>query len=238
MYHSYLNLRDMDVHALDGEAGRISDIYFDSLLWRIRYFVVDAGNWLSRRKVLVTPQAVQPIGADDNGLHIDLTRKHIAESPPMDEARPVSREYEIALHEFFNWPPYWMVDELNFPILAYGGDLQREQVLKRIQKRRAEEAEDTHLRSMEEVRGYHIEDSDDEKNGYIYDFLIAEHGWNIAELVINARKWLPGRKITLSPFHIEQVRWADSAVRFDLDTAAIDNRPDYEPEKWLAESAD
>lgn len=43
--------------ATERTIGDVEDLYFDDEAWAIRYLVVDAGSWLSRRKVLISPIA-------------------------------------------------------------------------------------------------------------------------------------------------------------------------------------
>jgi PRC-barrel domain len=43
------------IAASDGELGTVSDFLFDDATWLVRWLVVDTGNWLSGRKVLLPP---------------------------------------------------------------------------------------------------------------------------------------------------------------------------------------
>jgi hypothetical protein len=49
------------IRALDGEIGRIKDVYFDDHRWTVRYLVVDSGGWLTGRKVLISAISVASI---------------------------------------------------------------------------------------------------------------------------------------------------------------------------------
>ena len=51
MLHNVKELEDYAVGASDGELGTVKDVYFDDQRWAIRYMVVEAGGWLSSRKV-------------------------------------------------------------------------------------------------------------------------------------------------------------------------------------------
>jgi hypothetical protein len=55
------------IHASDGKLGSLKDVYFDDEAWNTRYFVVDTGNWLQIRKVLVSPQSLA--SADTEHMH-------------------------------------------------------------------------------------------------------------------------------------------------------------------------
>jgi hypothetical protein len=45
------------IEASDGDIGTVSDFLFDDASWLVRWLVVDTGNWLSGRKVLLPPSA-------------------------------------------------------------------------------------------------------------------------------------------------------------------------------------
>jgi len=41
------------VVATDGETGSVRNFLFDDQSWKVRYLVVDVGNWLKRRDVVL-----------------------------------------------------------------------------------------------------------------------------------------------------------------------------------------
>ena len=43
---------------LDGVIGHVKDFYFDDESWVIRYLVVQTGQWLLHRNVLISPIAI------------------------------------------------------------------------------------------------------------------------------------------------------------------------------------
>jgi uncharacterized protein YrrD len=97
---------DLALHAIDGEIGSIQEVYFDDRSWAVRYLIVKTG-WLLGRLVLVAPVAVRGIDDASHTMRIDLTKEQIEHSPPIDAAKPISREYEIAYYRHFRWAPYW-----------------------------------------------------------------------------------------------------------------------------------
>jgi len=99
-------ITDVAIHATDGDIGSIQEVYFDDRSWAVRYLVVKTG-WLLGRLVLVAPVAVAGIDEVNRTMRIDLTKEQIEQSPPIDAAKPISREYEIAYYRHFRWAPYW-----------------------------------------------------------------------------------------------------------------------------------
>jgi hypothetical protein len=55
MLRSLKELQGYTVRATDGDVGSLGDFYFDDQSWTIRYLVIDTGNWLKGRRVLIPP---------------------------------------------------------------------------------------------------------------------------------------------------------------------------------------
>lgn len=96
------------LHALDGEIGRIDDLYFDDLTWVIRYMIVRTGSWFAEKDVMLSPASIRDVVWDDDGVYVDLTKQQIQESPDLDGQRPVTREQEMELVRHYRWPSYWL----------------------------------------------------------------------------------------------------------------------------------
>jgi hypothetical protein len=91
-------LKGYKLEALDGELGKIKEFYFDDYYWTIRYLVVDTGNWLVERQVLISPHALSTVNKDARNIGINLTKKQIENSPSLDSDKPVSRQFEEAYY--------------------------------------------------------------------------------------------------------------------------------------------
>jgi hypothetical protein len=68
------------------------------------------------------------------------------------------------------------------------------------------EDQDPHLRSARAVTGYHIHAMDGEI-GHLLDFLIDDESWEIRNLIIDTRNWLPGPHVLLAPESVVAVDW-------------------------------
>jgi sporulation protein YlmC with PRC-barrel domain len=84
------------------------------------------------------------------------------------------------------------------------------------------------LRSLEEVKGYHIQATDG-KIGHVEDFIVDDESWEIRYLVVDTRKWLHGKQVLLSPKWIQEIKWLESNVYVDLSREAVRNSPKYDP---------
>jgi hypothetical protein len=106
--------------------------------------------------------------------------------------------------------------------------VQREAVTKAeaAQARAGKESADSHLRSTDEVKGYHIEATDGEI-GHVEDFIVDDGTWAIRYLEVDTRNWWPGKKVLVSPQWVDNVSWPDSKVYVGLSRETIQNSPEY-----------
>jgi hypothetical protein len=96
---------------------------------------------------------------------------------------------------------------------------------------RSEEAnvsDDVHLRSAGEVRGYHIQGSDDVV-GHVEDFILDDETWAVRYLVIDTSNWWFGKKVLVDPRWATRVSWQEQKVHVDLSRQAIKNSPEWDP---------
>jgi len=75
MLRSVKEIHGCTVVASDGDIGAVDEVYFDDVEWKIRYLVVETGNWLTERRVLISPHSVQHTERASN-IHVNLTRQH------------------------------------------------------------------------------------------------------------------------------------------------------------------
>ena len=214
-------LKGYRLDSLDGKIGKVKEFYFDDTYWTIRYLVADSGNWLSDRLVLISPHALLAVNKEEQKIAINLTKKQIEDSPPLESDKPVSLQYEKAYHIYYGWPMYWMGE---YPWGPYPYIVHDPTAFSR------EEAEkkrwDPHLRSTNAVSGYHIQASDGEI-GNVEDFIVDDETWAIRYLIINTRNWWPGKEVLVSPKLIERVSWDASKVFVNLTRESIMQSPEY-----------
>lgn len=219
----------MSIHATDGDLGKADDFYFDDQDWTIRYVVVDVGSWLERRKVLISPVSIPTIAPDLNRFMTSLTKEQVRDSPSWDTDKPVSRQYEALFADYYKYPYYWGGSAL----WGYTPSLSGAAVIDGVQTPSEKvadikaEIERSHLRSTRAVTGYAIE-ADDGEIGTVHDFIVDERSWRIHYLVVDTGKWLPGRKVLLSPRWIESIDWSRSKVKAQLARETIKNAPGYD----------
>jgi hypothetical protein len=229
MLRNITQLKGLTIRARDGEIGTLDQFYFDDESWAIRYLVVNTGGWLSGRLVLVSPIAIRQAEWQSKRLDVALTKKQIEDSPPIDTQKPVSRQHEALYMGYYGYPYYWGASNL-WGLASYPGGMvvEREAVTEaeKLQARAEEESADSHLRSTDEVTGYHIE-AEDGVIGHVKDFLVDDETWAIRYLEVDTQNWWPGKKVLVSPQWLNNISWPDSKIYVDLTRKTIKNGPEW-----------
>lgn len=231
MLSSVKLLKNYKLNSLDGEIGKVKDLYFDDQYWTIRYLVVDTGSWLSSRKVLISTHSIVSINKEEAFISINLSKSQIENSPPLESDMPVSRQYQERLSAYFEYPLYWggiLSKGIGFKI---SGSLVPLPVIEEADNNAVmdEEKWDPHLQSFNYVRSYHIQTNDD-SIGHINDFIIDDKNRKILYLVMDTHNWFPGKKILLSSEWIESINWNKSIIIVNFSSEQIKHAKAYDDE--------
>lgn len=240
MLRSLKDLENYTIDATDGLIGHVKDFYFDDDAWVVRYFVVDAGTWLSSRKVLITPISVHEPNWLKRTLAVSISKEQVKNSPNVDTDKPVSRQNEEQFLGYYGYANYWegvgMWGGGLYPYAMVPGYV--DQRIDRVEREREEEAalraerlrhrnDDPNLRSGNAVTGYHIKATDGEL-GHVAGFLVDDHTWAIRYLVVDTSQWWGGHKVLIAPEWITGVDWTTETVSVDLTRDAIKRAPPYD----------
>ena len=240
MLRSLKDLKNYQIGATDGNIGHVKDFYFDDQRWVIRYIVVETGSWLSSRQVLVSPISIQRPDWLERTLPAAITQEQVKHSPSIDVDKPVSRQHEMEYLGYYGYPYYWegggIWGEGMYPYGMYPGyvgdaspnapgDAADSDYA--IAERTRHWNYDPHLRSCNEVVGYHVLAVDGEI-GHVDALLVDDRTWAIRYIVVDTSRWWGTHKVLVSPQWIAEVRWADQSVSIDLSRDAIKGAPPYE----------
>lgn len=226
MLRKFSALKNFTLAARDGHIGKVKELYFDDESWRVRYLVLKTGGWLSGRQVLIAPRALGAIDEEHEIIAVHLTRQQVEQSPTTDFDKPLSRQYEERWHRHFGYQGYW----LNADPMGLGMMVPLAHPSVAVPADEADERDDPHLRSTDEVFGYSIHATNGDL-GHLDDFLVDEEDWNIRYLVIT-RSWWAGDKVVLAPDWVEAVSWDDERVSVSIPREKIKDAPiwdDSEP---------
>ena len=238
------NLKELQGYALratDGDIGTIKDFYFDDEKWVVRYLVVETGTWLSSRQVLISPVSIGAPNHDDKVLAAHISRDQVKNSPDIDTDKPVSRQHEMDYLDYYGYPAYWdsaglwgagglpgmMVPEAGM-VPAGAAPMNDAEVQAMAQARaQSHENDDPHLRSCQNVTGYHIKAQDGEI-GHVQGFIVDEDSWAIRYLSVDTSNWWMGHKVLLAPQWIQEVSWSDKVVAVHMTRNAIQEAPSWD----------
>jgi PRC-barrel domain protein len=218
------------VEASDGRLGTVSDLLFEDVGWVIRWLVVDTGNWLPGRKVLLPLSALGHPNETQRHFPVKLTMEQVKHSPDVDTDQPVSRQIEARVYSSYGWEPYWsggyfpMESGMAVPFLA---SLD----VKTRHRGRADpqpEEGDPHLRSIATITGYQIHASDGEI-GHVEDFLVDDTGWNIRYIKVDTRNCWPGKRVLISPYSVREIDWSGRLVHINVNRQRVKGSSPYDP---------
>lgn len=164
------SLRGFEIHAVDGASGRIDDFYFSDKTWNIIHVVVDFGNWLTGRKVLLVPEVLGH--ADWRKKHIEahITKKQVGENPDSDTILPVGLQIDKQINR--------SIMDTSIPE-TYLGMHQYVEVPAGVK-----EKVDPNLRSTRILKNCVIVSEDRRSIGILQDFLIDTETWEVRFLLI------------------------------------------------------
>jgi uncharacterized protein YrrD len=229
MFRPIKHIFGFTIKAEDGDIGYISDLYFDDERLVIRYLVVDTGSWLSGKSVLISPAGF--LGRPDWGTRqfpVVLTRSIVKECPDVDTDKPVSRQQEEKIAQYYQWPMYWVPLGPMAPMPVIPPSLP----VPAGEAGAKDKTRDSHLRSIREVLGYRINATDGDI-GHVDDFIIDDDKWNIGFLVVDAGSWLSGRKVLIALQWIGRISWDERSVHLALSKEEIKESPHYDPAEFI-----
>jgi hypothetical protein len=99
-----------------------------------------------------------------------------------------------------------------------------------MQKHEKQKHDDNMLRSLKNLESYKIHAKDGDI-GSVHSFLFNDQTWVVRYLVVDTGRWLPGRKVLISPFDIQDSVWKDKIMHLKLCMEDIENSPGIKENK-------
>jgi hypothetical protein len=222
------------IAATDGDVGRIVDLFIDDERWAVRYLVVETGEWLASRHVLLSPANAVADAPMLGPLPMALTREQIERSPDVDTQKPVSRYHEIAHALHYGYDTYWSGSMLwgatMLPSLQHGmvpavvpglvrppmGGTPPEAGVPTQVQEAAQQAEEAarrcHLLSAREIISYSVE-ARDGRVGTLADLVVDGPSWAVLQLVVDAKPWWPGGHVRVPTSLAADIDWSGRVLR-------------------------
>ncbi|SDH18715.1 PRC-barrel domain-containing protein [Pedobacter terrae] len=219
-------LLEISLEASDGLIGKVKDIYFDDDTWEVRYLIVETGNWLFQRRVLIAPCALQETtDISANILPVNLTRMQIKESPNIDSDMPVSRQQELSLFNHYSWPGYGGIIVSDHS--RYIGN----------QNLKNNNNYDLNLRSFKHISDYEVHNS----NGMVgrtKDLMIDLSSWKIEYLLFDDVFTSDQEMVVLDKNKINSISWDDNCIKISLNDDELRSAPIINAKDFFSDKID
>ncbi|MFG6116356.1 PRC-barrel domain-containing protein [Halobacillus sp. MO56] len=237
-------LETYNIQAVDGELGKLKDLYFDDNKWAIRYLVADTRKWLPGKKVVVSPSGMETVKTEEKVIHVKNKKEDIRDNATLEEKQEFSYDKEVELSDTFGWKQYWSGEFL------WGGYLTpldpMEEPVRTAEPARTEKPpinDNVHgsnhkLRSIENIKGefqHAVVHGDNGKIGYIKDILIDDETWRIRYFIVDTSEWSTNESVLISPDWLQSVDWVDNDFYIDLKLETIEDGPNYKKEQQVTE---
>jgi hypothetical protein len=227
-------LQGATAYGLDGEVGKVKDFYFDDEKWAIRYVLVDAEEVRGRTDVLLSPISLSTFETQKGRFKVNLLKEQIRNSPEIETELPLSRQEEVLLNDYFGWTDYWegnrlwgtAEDPASLGILTWEKRPMGKQ--KPIQ-----EADKSHLRSVNETQGFEVEASDG-MIGHVAGFMVEQINWLIRYMVVALANGRSARNVLIHIGWMREVNWEESRAIVDLKKDSVENSPELKTAGELA----
>jgi len=224
MLRSLKDLENYRATATDGDIGKVVNLLVDDEQWVVRYLVVETGGFLAGRRVLISPSSFREIDWATRRFHLALTMDKVKNSPNIDTNKPVSRQHEWDHLSYYGYASYWGYSGVfgmgAYPNLMMGAKVGAPKDPPK------DSPGDVHLRSVEELHGYHVHGSDNEI-GHVEDFVVDDGTWAIRYLVIDTRNWWFGKHVLVAPQWATRVSYDERMVYLDMPREMIKNSPEW-----------
>jgi sporulation protein YlmC with PRC-barrel domain len=219
--------------------GKVKDVFFDDKTDDARYLAVRVGGFLLGREVLLPPEAVVGVDSQAELVSVGLTKKELKKGPGLDSRKPVSRQKEIELFQFYSWTPYWISGGASHaagqtapppPASVKPAEVE---AIEKDDEPTVENA-DPHLRSYREIEGYKVV-APEGKVGEVDDMILDEREWKTTHLVVDAGSWISYRRYLVAFDWLEAIDWDRSEIVVALSKDKIKSAPSYDPAKPITE---
>jgi hypothetical protein len=252
MLFAVTGLQKCPVQAGDGRVGAVKDFLFDDQSWKLRWMVVDTGQRLPGRQILIHPSAIAPLDLalpERRGLpmmsggvtlvvSVRLTKQQIEASPEASEDEPVTKQMEAQLYDYYGWDPNWgptyfgpnaiATPFSGPPLVAVAMERQAAEESQAAEREIRPGDGDPHLRSVAKVKGYHVHATDGDL-GHVENFLADDGNWDIRYLVIATHNWWPGKQVQLAPHAVHTIDWAERHINVNVTRDQVKSSPPWDP---------
>ncbi|QRR00830.1 PRC-barrel domain-containing protein [Dyadobacter sandarakinus] len=211
MERSFKSLTHYGLGAIDGEIGKICDVYVDGATWHICYWIVDTGTLLDQRKVMIAAHSVLGIECRNKTFETSLSRNQIKDSPVIDTNKAESNQQEIISDHFRN---YWFLPIKHGVLL----DKEANRGISNI-----------NLRSLEVLLSCKIYGTDSYL-GRVIDYILDTKYWKIDYLIIEIGGLFRSQKVLIPIKLINTINWTVLVININMAKKEFGQLQCYDPQ--------
>jgi len=205
MLRSLKDLEGYTIAAMDGDIGSVTNFLVDHARWTIRYLVATTGDFFGSHRVLIAPISFRHSDWSTKSFHVQVTMEKAKHAPSIDCDQSISRQDEMDRAVYHAHPSCW-----GLAGVPHGG---------------------SHLRGVNELRGYHVHGSDEEV-GRVEDFIVDDKSWEVRYLIIETSNAWVGTHVLVAPQWAHPLRSDERKIQLNLSRVAVRNSP-----AWDADAA-
>ncbi|MFZ3577352.1 PRC-barrel domain-containing protein [Virgibacillus sp. DJP39] len=223
-------LKSFNIHATDGEMGKVKNIYFDDHDWAIRYAQVDTHKWLPGRNVYLSPSSFTKMNDEEKYVEVNHTKDTVKDSPTIPADTEISRTNEESLTAYYGWNSYWRAQNLWGAVdrpLVPRVPVQDEEKTGVRHELKTNENKKYDLLNESEAIGMKIHGHDG-KMGEVTDLVFDDDNWKIDYLAVKVVRVPVEEYYLIKSEHITSVEWMEKDLYVDLNANYLDEQTSYE----------
>jgi hypothetical protein len=211
------------IHAVDGELGKVFDLYVDGFSWHIRYVVAELGSWFKSRRVLLSPLALAEY--DGGPLKVHLTKQEIADCPGNGQDKPVSLQEQERVDPLFTMARSYSATGGLGMVLPFVPPVNGDEL-------RIDDRWNRRLRSIRIIRRYAL-CTDEGKAGQAKDFLIDDRSWTIKYLVFSPAGQHYKIQRLIDAQKISSIEWSGECMNLETSRKSLLRLPAFDQERHV-----
>jgi hypothetical protein len=94
-------LKGYTIKASDGDIGDAEDFIIDDINWKLSYMIVDTGNWLPGKKVLISPKWIKEMKWDTSEVIVKASVEQVKNSPEYHADKEITDSQELHLENYY-----------------------------------------------------------------------------------------------------------------------------------------
>lgn len=226
-----LNLKeklDYTVYTKDQISGKITNFYFDTEKWKIRYLEVDFGTFLMNKKYLIPIECVDTQVWKEDLLQLNFKSNKLSKLPEVQEGVAISQKFEKITLKQLNCQAYWkreFIPSMAPPSMGVPTSVFRPTQSRRIPSKIVKHDDNTsRLKGLKDLLLFDVFGKDG-RVGKTTDLLIESKNWEIISFIVNVND---NKEIILASNWVHEVSFVENGMLVDLQTDEITKAPTFD----------